>query len=682
MDAIQLLHKYYVKVLKIDGTIVADPLENSGVTFTKSIYVVGQRANLGSFTIKLKDVRDPSNKYLITTYNSLDFEQRVEIYANELGTGQPVFTGVITQPPSDLDNPTIAGTSILRRLETRRLRRYETINEFPHIFLQRLLKVYRQIVVDNFADLSKWTIVSGDWAASGNELTASTSAAQINLTGTLTREQYDNLKISFDVNIPTSRSFGLNILNDPGLTLYQSVAAYEDPAVDPPNNANFIAYTWNAGVATVAQSVYFGYAAATYFHWDLYTWMEAGGRRIILEINKTAVLNYLDTRSGTEHGGLVILALGSESSTGTTKISNFVISTFQNAILPGAIPISSTKVSQTFTGDPNLSAIEWLALNQGWQFNLLPQAGEGNDILEASATLGRDLSNKIILEENKDIILLQHSKTSENLATSLSLYGGSQDDYTANFVANAVNQFATYGIVEAEYQDERVVDSGTAKLLSFNKLNVFSLGKTSISGKIIDPTKLSLTTPVAGVNRALWGQPDWGQSVGLRPGDYIWLRIPTRNIDRNAQIISITESDSDPSIDVIFDYYPWEKPDQLLKFNEDYKMLFRAFINRMNAQTIRLTTAGGGATINWYVFLRGFMPSVIFDALMTPGGGTGATNILIDGIDRTAALGGSWAGDIHFKDTTWLTLPGNHTVGIQCATVKTFDVFLQTQIIS
>lgn len=143
MDSLTLSPEYYVKVLKLDNTVVADPLLHSGVEFTNSIYVIGQRSELGSFTIALRDVKDALNRFLLSDYNSLDYEQRVEIYESPDGLGIPIFTGVIAQLQGDLNSPAISGTGITRRLETRRLRRYHQINTDAQSALAGLLNNYK-----------------------------------------------------------------------------------------------------------------------------------------------------------------------------------------------------------------------------------------------------------------------------------------------------------------------------------------------------------------------------------------------------------------------------------------------------------------------------------------------------------------------------------------------------------
>src|SRR5574341_349123 len=100
---------YYAKVLKLDGTVVAAPIENAGITFTESVYIPSQLSqDIGSFIIKLKNTFDSGEIYLRPTYNLLDYEQRIEIYPNKDLLGDPLFTGVIRseEHTSELQSPT------------------------------------------------------------------------------------------------------------------------------------------------------------------------------------------------------------------------------------------------------------------------------------------------------------------------------------------------------------------------------------------------------------------------------------------------------------------------------------------------------------------------------------------------------------------------------------------------
>lgn len=665
---------FYLKVLNLNDTVVAAPLEVAGLEFSETAFVPGQ-ISLGSFRATLRDIRDPLYDRLRDDYHSLNYEMRCEIYADRECKGSVIWSGVLTELPSSLDRLEVVGEGILHRLNTRKLRRYQTISGNVATSMQTLLKTYDITFKDDFSGtLSNWTGPAG-WTISNGILqqaTADGTSQRIHTNTTWGIATWKNSRVSFDFRFSSDATTKQDILYlswadelrgfhisssqyGMGVSVVTTDGATPDIARDYP----FILDSWN--------------------HLDAYfTSVDASNYKVNLTINGVEVLeiNYTTSASDTSSWflGSVIQAGGNPM-----YFDNFIFAPATSQLTVGTFDSTSSTVTETFNNDTNLTALNWLTEYMDWEYRVNPAAGKGNDTLDMGASLGTDFSTFLTLEEGKNIVELSRDRMSNDLATSLYVYGQAQDDVTSNFISNDLSAMDTYGIIEKDYSDPRVVDVAIAKTLGDNRLSIVSAGNVSISGKVLDESALFGQLPVIGY--ATIGDAVIGGRNHFRAGDYVWLKSPTLNINKRARIVQITRRSGDPSIQLTFDYFPRRNTGQLQWVHGMYEMQRRSFIQRMNTQNVRLALSGTTAQ-SWYVYLRGQIASVYLD--IRSASWAGAVTVGIDGVDRTSALFGAATitADAHANDTTYLTLSGNHFITLTPTQTVTIDMSISAKVLS
>lgn len=691
---------YYVKILTIADAVptgtygnatvtMIEPLPVANVEFTQGIYVQGQK-QLGSFTIQLLDVRDIENRYLLAYYNLLDYEQRVEIYDNQDMLGDPVFTGVITKLPQSFEKWQFSGDGVLRRLEERRLRHYQVFNSTaPNGFSQtvaqiitQLTSTYQVVLKDDFniANTSSGTIDANWSATSGvqvqsNQVLMSAGAGAFSQMTTVTSYApavTDFCKVSFDWNASmVSNLFGgsvahyLNFQQQSGVGIGYQCQIQQAPNTDGITDS-LITVT-NSGGATIGTrrvTQLFG----QWNHFDYYSWRLGSNRQLVFVINNVEMINIVDTGAAGITGAFSIMTQNNMvSGTFTTYIDNFVA--FQSTAQLTVGTVGSPTVTPSdfqFNGDTNLEALDKLMDLESWEYTITPKAGKGNDVITVGTAVGTDRSGSLRYAEDyvvpttatpvgqTVITNLQRDRSNNQLATSLNTYGLVQDDTSANFTSMNLAQFGTYGPIDMDYPDPRVVDTDTARTLSQWRLQQTAFGSVSLSGDIYDESL---------------------PSSQIVAGDYVWLTAPTFDIDKKVRIVQLTRKSGTRLVNVIFDYLPYRLDYQFGQLLTKLAQEYRSFDNRMNTQSFHLTYGAGGGSVNLYPYIRGNQLTKAFIRVSTPNGGT-TVSISIDGNNITSV---PRTPPYTLTDQTYLVQAGEHTMAVGSSAASTFDVLITTQ---
>jgi hypothetical protein len=386
----------------------------------------------------------------------------------------------------------------------------------------------------------------------------------------------------------------------------------------------------------------------------------------------------------TKHSGTPLIYMGGDNAA-PEYLDNFIFATATPKLAAGTFDTTTTTLTQTFNADNQLAALNFTADYLDWEYRVNPKAGAGNDTLDFGASLGfdytADANRMLVLEEGKNISGLSKSRASDQLATSLYVYGQSADEGSSNSIVYNFDGIDTYGIIESDYNDQRIVDNATARLIGANRLAISAAGNVSLSGRILDESQIFEQNPMIGyilIGDAVIG----GRQRYLRPGDYVWLKSPKLNIDQRVRVVALTRSSGNPVLDVTFDYFPWRRGDEIRRLRNQLSLLNRAFLNRLNAQNIRLTFAST-STQTWYLYLRGQIKTTLIDVRIAAG--TPTYKVFIDTVDVTTALFGASTRttDSHAEDSTYLIYAGDHTLGIQVtSSTGTFDVAISTRALS
>ncbi len=668
--------KYYAKAISYSGSVIAEPLEDSGIEFTCEGYVPGQ-SRKSSFRVGVKDtagVRWDSDR--ATTSASLDYRTRIEIYDNRDCRGDPRFTGIVTDLPGDLDRQEIAGAGILDALDSQRLRRYHTLSGNAASLAEDLLKTQNVIFSDGFGSGSgNWTNESGTWNIAACYLSPCSGVDPpiVVSASTYTVAQYDDMRVSCHYKRINANSGAIYLPYQDTNNIVRVYFGTVTTAADQ-YEQTWLEYAIDGNPTILAIRYLPLTSLSAINHIDIYSAASGTGRKITIVQNGTEIISA--TASG------VSALTGAVGFHGwANEVGSFILSAGNAALTKGTFDATSTSITQTFNADTRLKALEWIAEYLDWEFRVNPKAGTGNDTLDFGATIGTDYSDVVILEEGKNIFSLSQHRTSENLATSLYVYGQKQDDISSNFVSNNLDAFDTYGIIDGEYSDPRVVDVSIAKILGDNRVAITSAGNVSLSGKVLDEFALFEQDPRIGY--AIIGDAVIGGRQYLREGDYVWLKSKRLNIDKKVRVVSITRRSGDPAIDLTFDYFAWRKSDEIKRIRRQIDELTRTFNQRMNSQSWSVTFASPNSA-SWFPYLRGQIHSTLIDISKTST--TGASYALfIDGTNRTTALFGACPvdnADAHANDTNYLTLSGKHTIGIEVTSGSgIFDIALQTRLL-
>ncbi len=632
-----------------ESYILAEPLEVENVTFTETVSVPNQ-SDPGSFTLTLKDTW--AFPHLKVIYDQLDYEQRIEIGTNEHFLGDPVFSGVIRQLPSDLQKSEVRGPGILWRLDERRLRRQEILSGNAAIAMTNLLKTYQPIFSDDFDRVA----LGADWNAPLNfaivngEAVSTGFASQLMSSVSYDAAVWDDAKYSFNIRLangaPEMYCHFANILDGYAIVPYVQVNA---------ERSEIQIYKFVAGVGALFATRFFPAEVNSPLHFDIYTSIEAGGRRIIVDLNGVEMFNVVDAAGVSWPGDIAFQGLDADSV--GAAIDNVVLMQKMNALTAGVVDVTVETIDQTFNADSQRAALDWIAAYMNWEYRVNAGKGAGNDTIDIGADVGRDFTEVLILEEGKNIENLQVTRSADELATWVQVYAQGADDAANNFVAVDIAAMRQYGIIEADFSDSLILDSVTAKIMGDMYLTEITDRAESISGRVVDESHLLRQSPVWGY--AVFGDFVWGGRQRVRAGDWVWLLSPKRNIDREARIVSLTRRSGDPGIDLVFDRFRMDGRTALKRAREQLMRARREFIRRMNALGGRLVFPGAG-TETYAATLSGTYNAVILNVRSAAWGGFSLTALVIDGVDRTIALGGPWLNDFHVDVLAYVPHGGDH----------------------
>lgn len=659
---------YYVKVIGIDGTVIAAPLDVADVSFTQVAYVNGQ-PTVGSFQLDLLSTWDA--KYRRAMYATLLPEQRVEIYSNRDLLGDPVFTGVIRRRANSLAGVRlIKGDDITRRLEARRLRSYQQLTGNAATLIQSLLNTYNAAFTDQFANLSAWTN-SGGWSVSGNVASATVASGgtvDATLTSpTYTAAQWDNAKISYDIMISSPAGtagciFDTTFPQNAGTRRAEVAFAPILPVIN--SLLQNIVYGINTSNAIDVNLGYvnkfFNYGK--WNHVDIYTSVSAGLRRVIVEVNGLEVINVTDTTTGASHTGAIELYVqNSDASPVTFSVANFVFAPATAALTPGTIASTSVTIDQQFNGDTQLAAIQWICNYLGWTYRVRPKAGAGNDLFDCGATVGTDWTGTVTLSDGQDhskpanLESLTIDESFDGIATWLRTYGQSRDDVTSGFISTNLAAMANYyGIVEQEYSDPRVISSDIAKVVGDARLAILGAGAVSLSARIKDESYL------------------------FQVGDVVPVKSGDLNINKNSTIVSLTKKASTPGIDIVFDYHGWTQSMLTQRLNSQVVLLTRTLTQQIDTQTLVFPITGA-ASLTLSFNMRGNLYKQVYIDVTSNAWGSSNPTFGIDGTNRAVALFGATniSANSFGIDTQWLIYSGVHTITIATNGTGTFTVQLR-----
>ena len=671
--------QYWVKVINLAGTNIAAPLDVAGVTFTESVYVPNSNQNdAGRFSITLKDAGfDATAMHLRTLYNSLDYEQRVEIYPRGDLLGDPVFSGVITTLPSDLNGlPRIEGASVLRRLETRRVPRYWHITGNAVDAVEDLLSTYDVVFKDDFNRTTglgaNWTVTSGSWAIANNILVPGVATEVLDTAATYTAAQWNGMKISGDFRTIYENNTGWVYIPYVDANNYVRVGIAQRAVSTDEYEVVELGMKVGGVSTTIATRVTAFNDLNEWKHVDIYSIVSGTARTIIIYINGCEMIRETAAGTATFAGALRIEGTVAEW-------DNIILATATPKLARGAFDSTSETLDQVFNGESQLQVINWIADKLDWEYRVNPKAGAGNDEFDFGATVGYNYSAEpslITLKEGENIVNMSKSRASDGLATILNVYGQSQDDSTANSVVANFDGIDTYGIIEGDYSDPRIIDSATARLIGESRLAVQAAGNVSLSGTILDESHLWEQNPMLGyaiIGDSIIG----GRPPRARAGDLFWLKSNKLNADKQVRAISLTRSSGNPAMDVVFDYHAWRKSDTIKRLSDQLAAATRAFMARWDTQSVRLILSGTTAQ-TWSISLRGFYKKVGISVLSDAWGGNNVT-FKIGGVDRTSALFGaaSISANANATDTTYLVLSGEYAITITPSASVTVTIALR-----
>jgi len=250
-----------------------------------------------------------------------------------------------------------------------------------------------------------------------------------------------------------------------------------------------------------------------------------------------------------------------------------------------------------------------------------PKAGAGNDTIDIGATVGQTWPADVLTltdgsdGRNANIQDLDFDNAYDELATGLATFGQSRDDVTSGFISVDIAAIALYGTIEDDYSDERIVDSASAKAVGDVQLAIRSAGNVSISGTIIDESKLLEQNPKW--NYAVWGDFVWGGRPRLHAGDLITLNSADMGISGLHEIVSLTRRSGDPTVKVTFDWHGWRRSDMVANLGRRIEQLTRALNLKLDTQAFTVHLVGTTAQEISFV-MRGMYYREIYIDITSP----------------------------------------------------------------
>lgn len=574
---------YVVKVITLDGTVIADPLPAANVRFTRRLALPGDR-QLGTFSIDLIPPRGPNAHYM-AIYTQLDYIQRVEIYENET-VGNPVFSGYIIDLDSTLLGWSISGEDWLGRLAHRRLGHYEPFygTVTGDDLMGYVLNVWdHSHFFDNFNRAS----VGGDWTAIGATTwdivtdgdgrqwlgtTGAGSAWEIQHTLGLSTDQDDRFRVRIEFQAGTetgdwTREFAVFRGGTGEWLLTATHTATEEKTHFTLTQAGADDFERDAGKYELP----FEKKASIDF------WIEDSAASPVVQTCEIWLNGRQFMISESTFQG-ISGALALEADETNALFDNVIIFTREPLMTPNITTASSTIGTEDepyeSPQDTQLQLLSSFADNIFYEWRTRAGSGAGADIIDLATSVGSDLSSSIRFVEGVNLQNLQLNPSGKALTTWYRFAGQGNDVNMALAEAFDKTAIETYGIIENQLSDQRISTVDLAQQKAENELVRAKDGEASMSATIfVHP-----------------GLPDFDV------GDTVQVVANVPDIDQSAKIVSISYESQSPARQVTFDQFPRSRSGMIGKLNDGIDLTNRG--KSLNAGEVILKFSPGSRYID------------------------------------------------------------------------------------
>lgn len=573
---------YIVKVIALDGTVIADPLPAQAVRFDRRLSLPGDR-QLGTFTVDLIPPRGP-NAHHMAIYELLDYVQRVEIYEDET-LGEPVFAGYIIDLDSTLLSWSISGEDWLGRLGHRRLGHYEPF--FGTVtgadMMAYVLDVWdHNQFYDDFNRASvggDWTTISGTWAV----VTAGSPARQwlgttsggpsweIQHTLALSTSQDDRFRVRIEFQAGTladdwSREFAIFRGGTGEWLLTATHTATEEKTLFLLTQTGADDFQRHAGKyelpfekrASIDFWIEDSTAAPTVQTCEV--WLN--GRQFI--ISESTVQGI---------GGTLALVADETNA----LFDNVIIFTREALMTPNITAAGSTIGTEDepleSPQDTQLQMLSFFADNIFYEWRTRARADAGQDIIDLASKVGSDLSATTRLVEGVNLQNLQLNPSGKALTTWYRFAGQGNDVNMALAEAFDKTAIGNFGIIENQLSDQRISTVDLAQQKAENELI-----------------------------RAKDGQASMAATVFMHPGlefdvgDTVWVEATSPDIAQTAKVVAIGYESGSASRQVTFDQFPRSRSGMIGRLNDDVELINRG--KSLNAGDVVLSFTPGSRLVD------------------------------------------------------------------------------------
>ena len=509
---------YVAKVLTIDGSIIADPLPASGITFNEVLSFPANR-RLASFSVDLIPPRG-ANSHYIHVYKQLDYMQRIEIYEEET-TGTPVFSGYIIDQSTDLNAWSISGQEWLGKLGQRRTGHYQ-----PYPFtglvtdmLLWILDTWQYLFFDDFTGtLSAWTQVSGTWSISSEQMVTTGGGPnwQILTSLSLSSSQDNEFKVRVEFESEPKANTWTQTFTVFQSGLYPWLLTLSHTATE--DKTNFLLtqsgasdFTRDAGEYELPYEVISSV--------EFYIYDTAGGNQTC-EIWLNGRQFMLSDSTNRGFGGNLLVQT---DQTGA-KFDNVIIFYRDPFMQQGTIDTSPTQTLGVGIYEPPqdtyLDVMQFLVDQLNFEWRTTSGIGVGGDSIDAAVEVGSDLSGIVRFEEGVNLTNLNLTPSGNKITTWFRFAGQGNDVNMALAEIFDKSAIDTFGIIENQLSNQRISTVNLARQVASNELVKVKDGDAALTANVyINPTM-----PTFRVGDTVWVKstvPDFNQSVKVIQIDHI-----------------------------------------------------------------------------------------------------------------------------------------------------------------
>lgn len=559
---------YVAKVLTLSGSIIADPLSTSNISFNEVLSLVGNR-RLASFSIDLIPPRG-ANSHYIHVYKQLDYMQRVEIYEEET-VGTPVFTGFIIDMSSDLNAWSISGQEWLGKMIQRRTAHYQPY-PFTGLVIDMLLWIldtWQYLFFDDFTGiLAAWTQTLGTWDIT-NEQMITTGAGgpnwQITTPLNLSTSQDDEFKVrvEFVTEEQSISWFTAFIIFENGTypwTLVILHTANEDKTNFLLTQSGADDFTRDAGEYELPFDVI---SSVEFYIYD-------GGSGQVCEVWLNGRQFMLADSTDVGFGGDLVI--------GTNQVGalfdNVIIFYRDPLFLQGSIDTSPTQTIDEGLYEPPqdtyLDVLQFVTdqLNFEWRTN--PRANAGNDRLDAAESVGDDISQILRFEEGVNLTDLNLSSAGNKITTWFRFAGQGNDVNMALAEIYDKSAIDTFGFIENQLSNQRISTVELARQVASNELAKVKDGNAALTANVyVNPTMSE-----------------------FRVGDEVWIRSVVPDLNQKVKIVEIGHTSGSDVKAITFSDFPRSRTGKIGQLDNDVGIINRGKTTSA-AQTILQFKPGG-----------------------------------------------------------------------------------------